>query len=38
MYCIVRDTYLYIIDVHTDHAVLLCGAVWHTLVYLLMGC
>jgi len=22
MYCIVRDTYLYIIDVHTDHAVL----------------
>ena len=22
MYCIVRDTYLYIIDVRTDHAVL----------------
>jgi len=38
VYCIVRDTYLYIIDVRTDHAVFMCGAVWHTSVYLLMGC
>jgi len=38
LYCIVRDTYLYIIDVRTDHAVFMCGAVWHTSVYLLMGC
>ena len=38
MYCIGGYTYLYIIDVRTDHAVLLCGAVWHTSVYLLMGC
>jgi len=31
MYCIVRDTYLYIIDVRTDHAVLcvvLFGTHW----------
>jgi len=38
MYCIGGDTYLYIIDVRTDHAVFMCGAVRHTSVYLLMGC